>query len=110
MFSRFLIRDTDSDSDTCPPGAPTTTQTIARHFPSPIPVAANMHAALLLSTLVALFATAVSSTALTYKLAANEKSCFFAHVNQKSAKVAFYFAVRRRLPRPTHTTLNRLAL
>ncbi|EOD46972.1 endosomal cargo receptor [Neofusicoccum parvum] len=53
-----------------------------------------MHAALLLSSLVAFFATAVSSTALTYKLAANEKSCFFAHVNQKSAKVAFYFAVQ----------------
>lgn len=55
-----------------------------------------MHAALLLSSLVAFFATAVSSTALTYKLAANEKSCFFAHVNQKAAKVAFYFAVRLR--------------
>ncbi|KAL1632561.1 hypothetical protein SLS56_003460 [Neofusicoccum ribis] len=53
-----------------------------------------MHAALLLSSLVAFFATAVSSTALTYKLAANEKSCFFAHVNQKSTKVAFYFAVQ----------------
>ncbi|KAL0258635.1 hypothetical protein SLS55_006132 [Diplodia seriata] len=53
-----------------------------------------MHAALLLSSLLAFFATAVSSTALTYKLAANEKSCFFAHVNQKSAKVAFYFAVQ----------------
>ncbi|OJD33414.1 endosomal cargo receptor [Diplodia corticola] len=53
-----------------------------------------MHAALLLSSLVAFFATAGSSTALTYKLAANEKSCFFAHVNQKSAKVAFYFAVQ----------------
>ncbi|KAB2578220.1 putative endosomal cargo receptor protein [Lasiodiplodia theobromae] len=53
-----------------------------------------MHAALLLSSLVAFFATAVSSTALTYKLAANEKSCFFAHVNQKAAKVAFYFAVQ----------------
>ncbi|KAL1619682.1 hypothetical protein SLS54_006619 [Diplodia seriata] len=53
-----------------------------------------MHAALLLSSLLAFFATSVSSTALTYKLAANEKSCFFAHVNQKSAKVAFYFAVQ----------------
>ncbi|EKG19039.1 GOLD domain-containing protein [Macrophomina phaseolina MS6] len=53
-----------------------------------------MHVALLLSSLVAIFATAVSSTALTYKLPANEKSCFFAHVNQKGAKVAFYFAVQ----------------
>lgn len=62
-----------------------------------------MHAALLLSSLVAFFATAVSSTALTYKLAANEKSCFFAHVNQKSAKVAFYFAVRPRSSQPLHS-------
>ncbi|KAF2090865.1 erp2,4 [Saccharata proteae CBS 121410] len=53
-----------------------------------------MHAILLLFSLVALFASAVTSTALTYKLAANEKSCFFANVEQKSSKVAFYFAVQ----------------
>ncbi|KAF2140343.1 uncharacterized protein K452DRAFT_289087 [Aplosporella prunicola CBS 121167] len=53
-----------------------------------------MHAALLLYCLVALFATAVSSTALTYRLLANEKSCFFTHVEQKGLKVAFYFAVQ----------------
>jgi hypothetical protein len=41
-----------------------------------------------------LLATLVSSTALTYKLAANEKACFFTQVDNKGAKVAFYFAVR----------------
>ncbi len=35
----------------------------------------------------------VSSTALTYKLAPNEKACFFTNVEQKGAKIAFYFAV-----------------
>ncbi|MCJ1353816.1 MAG: hypothetical protein MMC33_003803 [Icmadophila ericetorum] len=36
----------------------------------------------------------VSSTALTYKLEPNEKACFFTYVEQKGAKVAFYFAVQ----------------
>ncbi|KAI9740467.1 MAG: hypothetical protein M1834_005047 [Cirrosporium novae-zelandiae] len=36
----------------------------------------------------------VSATALTYKLGANEKACFFADVDQQGAKVAFYFAVQ----------------
>ncbi|KAK8205422.1 emp24/gp25L/p24 family/GOLD-domain-containing protein [Phyllosticta paracitricarpa] len=53
-----------------------------------------MHAALLISSLVAFFATAVSSTALTYKLPAHEKSCFFASVEQRGPKIAFYFAVQ----------------
>ena len=44
--------------------------------------------------LVASFVSVVSSTALTYKLSPNEKACFFAAVENKGAKVAFYFAVR----------------
>jgi hypothetical protein len=36
----------------------------------------------------------VSATALTYKLSANEKACFFSAVENKGAKIAFYFAVR----------------
>ncbi|CAG8956263.1 hypothetical protein HYFRA_00003643 [Hymenoscyphus fraxineus] len=36
----------------------------------------------------------VSATALTYKLAANEKACFYSFVDKKGAKVAFYFAVQ----------------
>jgi hypothetical protein len=48
------------------------------------------------SLILGLVATAipsVSATALTYKLEANEKACFFAQVDQLDAKVAFYFAV-----------------
>jgi hypothetical protein len=37
----------------------------------------------------------VSATALTYKLTANEKACFFTNVENKGAKIAFYFAVSR---------------
>lgn len=47
----------------------------------------------LLTSLLALTPLA-TSTALTYKLAANEKACFFANVENKGAKLAFYFAVR----------------
>lgn len=36
----------------------------------------------------------VSATALTYKLPPNGKECFYSHIEQKGAKVAFYFAVR----------------
>lgn len=48
------------------------------------------------SLVIGLLATVVSSvtaTALTYKLEANEKACFFTYVEQRNAKVAFYFAV-----------------
>lgn len=37
----------------------------------------------------------VSATALTYKLAANEKACFFEDIDRLNSKVAFYFAVCR---------------
>jgi hypothetical protein len=43
---------------------------------------------------LAALVSSVSSTALTYKLEANEKACFYASVDQVNAKVAFYFAVR----------------
>lgn len=36
----------------------------------------------------------VSATALTYKLAPNEKTCFFSFAEQKGQKLSFYFAVR----------------
>lgn len=52
-----------------------------------------MHAALVLSSILACFSAAVSATALTYKLPANEKSCYFTFVQNKGAKIAFYFAV-----------------
>jgi hypothetical protein len=44
-----------------------------------------------------LLATAIplaSATALTYKVDASEKACFYADVPQNDSKVAFYFAVR----------------
>ena len=43
--------------------------------------------------IVPLLSSLVSATALTYKLAANEKACFFTDVQRQNAKVAFYFAV-----------------
>lgn len=37
--------------------------------------------------------SSVTATALTYRLEANEKACFFTDVEQVNSKVAFYFAV-----------------
>jgi hypothetical protein len=45
--------------------------------------------------LLACLVSTVYATALTYRLEAHEKACFFAHVEHKGTKVAFYFAVRR---------------
>jgi hypothetical protein len=53
-----------------------------------------MRVSQLWACLLALYTIGVSATALTYKMQPNEKSCFFAWVDQKSAKIAFYFAVR----------------
>lgn len=44
--------------------------------------------------LLATMVSSVTATALTYKLEANEKACFFTYVDQPNTKVAFYFAVR----------------
>ncbi|KAG5977300.1 hypothetical protein E4U55_006890 [Claviceps digitariae] len=44
--------------------------------------------------LIACLVTDVVGTSLTYKLAANEKACFYAETKQKNEKVAFYFAVQ----------------
>jgi hypothetical protein len=40
---------------------------------------------------------AVNATALTYKIDANEKGCFYAWVDKVGEKVAFYFAVSFRM-------------
>ncbi|KAF2467925.1 uncharacterized protein BDR25DRAFT_335743 [Lindgomyces ingoldianus] len=53
-----------------------------------------MQTFLALSTLLAFCVSAVQGTALTYKLDANEKACFFSDVEHKGTKVAFYFAVQ----------------
>lgn len=52
-----------------------------------------MKFSLLSCSLLACLSPLVSATALTYKLAANEKACFFTNVENKGAKLAFYFAV-----------------
>ncbi|RJE25186.1 Endosomal cargo receptor Erp3 [Aspergillus sclerotialis] len=44
----------------------------------------------LLATLV----SSVSATALTYKVEASEKACFYTNVEQMNSKIAFYFAVQ----------------
>ena len=47
-----------------------------------------------LAAVASSLATLTAATALTYNLPANTKECFYAHVDNKGAKVAFYFAVR----------------
>jgi hypothetical protein len=50
-----------------------------------------------LTTVVALvgcITSVASATALTFKLPANEKECFYAHVDKAERKLAFYFAVQ----------------
>lgn len=53
-----------------------------------------MHLPTLITSTLLAFLPLVTSTALTYKLAANEKACFYAWVDKEGAKVAFYFAVQ----------------
>ncbi|KAG9246425.1 emp24/gp25L/p24 family/GOLD-domain-containing protein [Calycina marina] len=45
-------------------------------------------------SLLALFSPLVSATALTYRLPPNDQACFYSWVENKGAKVAFYFAVQ----------------
>lgn len=54
----------------------------------------------LCALLIALLPLA-SATALTYKMAPNEKACFFTQVDQQGVKIAFYFAVRISSPAST---------
>ncbi|KAK2072197.1 hypothetical protein P8C59_006568 [Phyllachora maydis] len=53
-----------------------------------------MKSLLVLSTALAWLAAHASATALTYKLLANEKACFYAGTKNKDEKIAFYFAVQ----------------
>ncbi len=54
----------------------------------------TMKLSLISCSLLGFLLPLVSATALTYKLTANEKACFFSHVDNKGSKIAFYFAVR----------------
>ncbi|RDI85037.1 hypothetical protein Vi05172_g5027 [Venturia inaequalis] len=53
-----------------------------------------MHFSTLWTAVLALFATSITATALTYKMHPHEKACFFTNVDNKGAKIAFYFAVQ----------------
>ncbi|PBP17282.1 hypothetical protein BUE80_DR011993 [Diplocarpon rosae] len=53
-----------------------------------------MNFSILAFGLLACLSPLVSATALTYKVGASEKACFFSFVEQKGAKLAFYFAVQ----------------
>ncbi|KAH9989999.1 emp24/gp25L/p24 family/GOLD-domain-containing protein [Xylariaceae sp. FL0662B] len=53
-----------------------------------------MKSTFLTAGLLAWLVSMVSATALTYKLQANEKACFFAAPEKKGSKIAFYFAVQ----------------
>jgi len=48
----------------------------------------------LITTIVLFSGKAVDATALTYKIDANERACFYAWVDQVGEKIAFYFAVQ----------------
>ena len=57
-----------------------------------------MRATLLSVGLIAWLTSVVSATALTYKLNAHEKACFYAHAEKPNLKIAFYFAVSSPAP------------
>ena len=59
-----------------------------------------MRVPLLACGLLASLVSVASATALTYKVGPNEKACFYAAVDNKGAKVAFYFAVSLCASRP----------
>ena len=47
-----------------------------------------------LLSLLGLLTSLTSATALTYKMVPNEKECFYTQIDQRDAKIAFYFAVQ----------------
>ena len=53
-----------------------------------------MRLPLFIAGLLACMISHVAATALTYKLTANEKACFYAMSRREGEKMAFYFAVR----------------
>lgn len=63
---------------------------------------ATMRLPTLLAGLFACLITDVAATALTYKLDANEKACFYTATKKEGEKVAFYFAVSLTRRHQTH--------
>lgn len=52
-----------------------------------------MHFSSMIFGLLALAVSTAYGTALTYKLGASERACFFTNIEIAQAKIAFYFAV-----------------
>jgi hypothetical protein len=48
----------------------------------------------LIAAIVLFAGNGVQATALTYKIDANERACFYAWVDKVGEKIAFYFAVQ----------------
>ena len=71
---------------------------------------ANMRSFLAVAALLSFLLSYVSATALTYRMVPNEKSCFYAWVEEKGVKMAFYFAVRLYQICPPSAVLSPLAL
>lgn len=69
--------------------------TTGTHFPT----LRAMQLPLLSCGLLAMLAVQATATALTYKLNANEKACFYTMTQTQNEKIAFYFAVRAPDPR-----------
>ncbi|KAJ2896432.1 hypothetical protein MKZ38_005559 [Zalerion maritima] len=80
--SYYLVRDIQQYS----------TITASTNLPAPPNYTGRMMKLSFIS--MALVATQAAATALTYKLTANEKACFYAGAETKGQKVAFYFAVQ----------------
>lgn len=55
---------------------------------------ATMKLTLLIFSLLACLVSEAIATALTFKLPANDKACFYAVTKNNAEKIAFYFAVR----------------
>lgn len=55
-----------------------------------------MKPTLLIFSLLACLVSEAAATALTFKLPANDKACFYAVTKNNAEKIAFYFAVRLR--------------
>jgi len=64
-----------------------------------------MKLSLISCSLLVCISPLVSATALTYKLGANEKACFYSNVEHKGAKIAFYFAVSSHCPSRAYETM-----
>jgi hypothetical protein len=54
----------------------------------------------LIAAIVLFAGNGVQATALTYKIDANERACFYAWVDKVGEKIAFYFAVKPPNARP----------